>query len=52
MNCPMCSIELLWGQDFDSEDFGQEAGGIVSVNTCVNPACSVQTVEVYTNNEV
>ena len=52
MKCPMCSTDLLWGSDFDYEDFGIEGSGIVSVNTCVNPDCSVDTVEIFTSNEI
>ncbi len=52
MKCPICSTDLIWGSDFDYEDFGMEGSGIVSTNTCVNPDCSVETVEVYTNNEI
>lgn len=44
MNCWHCDAELIWGSDFDFEDYGLEGDGIVTSLSC--PSCSA-TVEVH-----
>ena len=44
MKCWHCQTELIWGCDFDFEDYGIEGEGIVSSFSC--PNCPV-TAEVY-----
>ena len=44
MNCWHCNAELIWGADFDFEDYGLEGDGIVTSLSC--PNCPA-TVEVY-----
>ena len=46
MNCWHCNTELIWGADFDFEDYGMEGEGIVSNFSCSNEDCEV-FVEVY-----
>lgn len=36
MRCIDCGSELIWGADFNSEDYGFEEGGIVSNYHCPN----------------
>jgi len=36
MNCWHCNSEVIWGGDFDFEDYGMEGEGIVSNLTCSN----------------
>ena len=43
MNCWHCGTELIWGADFDGEDYGYEDIAIVSTLSC--PKCQ-STVEV------
>ena len=45
MNCWHCSTELIWGGDFDYEDYGLEGEGIVSNLSC--PKCN-SYIEIYT----
>ena len=44
MNCWHCNTELIWGGDFDYEDYGIDRDGIVSNLSC--PNCN-SYVEVY-----
>ncbi|GAG30137.1 unnamed protein product [marine sediment metagenome] len=44
MKCWHCQAELIWGCDFDFEDYDIEGEGIVSAFSC--PNCPA-TVEVY-----
>ena len=44
MNCWHCNTELIWGSDFDGEDYGCEDIAIVTNLTC--PRCN-SYVEVY-----
>ena len=46
MNCWHCNTELIWGGDFDFEDYGREDEGIVSNLSCPNEDCNA-FVEVY-----
>ena len=43
---------MIWGSDFDYEDYGVEGQGIVSSYTCNNHRCDVDSVEVYTLIEI
>ena len=36
MNCWHCNSEVIWGGDFDFEDYGMDGDGIVSNLTCSN----------------
>jgi len=44
MKCWHCNTELIWGGDFDYEDYGIDGDGIVSNLSC--PNCN-SYVEVY-----
>ena len=44
MNCWHCNTELIWGSDFDGEDYGCEDIARVTNLSC--PKCH-STVEVY-----
>lgn len=46
--CGICGATLIWGADFDYEDYGLDGEGIVSTYTC--PDCGA-TVEVYVSDE-
>jgi len=35
--CYNCEADMIWGNDFDFDDFGYEGEGIVSCFTC--PKC-------------
>ena len=48
MNCYICKKELIWGGDFDYEDYNLEGNGIVSNLSC--PNCEAY-VEVYWGNK-
>ena len=45
--CPRCGNSLIWGGDFDFEDYGYEGEGLVSNFICGNPKCNT-FLEVYT----
>lgn len=47
--CGICGTPLIWGADFDYEDYGMEGEGIISNYTC--PKCGAY-VEVYTRIEL
>jgi len=34
MNCWFCQGDMIWGSDFDYEDYGLEGEGIVTNLTC------------------
>lgn len=36
MKCWHCGHDLIWGADFDFEDFGYDGDGIVSTFSCSN----------------
>lgn len=42
--CGICGTPLIWGADFDFEDYGMEGEGVVSNYSC--PNCGV-TAEIY-----
>lgn len=46
--CGICGTPLIWGADFDYEDYGIDGEGIVSNYTC--PNCGVY-VEVYMRSD-
>lgn len=48
MICPKCTDPMIWGSDFDYEDYGYEGEGIVGNYTCNNKHCDVDMVVVYT----
>ncbi len=43
----MCNTPLIWGCDFDYEDYGIDEEGIVSSCTCANNSCKVKEIEIY-----
>jgi len=47
MNCPKCSSQLHWYNDFNYEDYGREGDGIVGNYSCPNAECDVQDVMIY-----
>ena len=49
MNCWHCNTELIWGSDFDAEDYGcEDEYSIVTNLTC--PKCE-SFVQVYYPNQ-
>lgn len=48
--CWHCSAPVLWGGDFDFEDYGYEGEGVVSNHSCSNGDCGAQ-YEVAVPNE-
>ncbi|MGL4998117.1 MAG: hypothetical protein ACRC5T_04050 [Cetobacterium sp.] len=34
MDCWFCGSDLIWGSDFDAEDYGYVGQGIVATFTC------------------
>lgn len=48
MTCPRCNTQMIWGNDFDFEDYGYEGEGIIGVYTCATHACNVDTVTIET----
>lgn len=48
MKCSSCLEDLLWGGDFDYEDYNMDGDGIVSNYTCLNKDCNVDMVIIYT----
>lgn len=48
--CPNCKNKtLIWGSDFNAEDYGIEADGIISSLHCSNEECDVyvHTIELW-----
>ena len=51
MNCWHCNTELIWGSDFDGEDYGcEEEYSIVTNLTC--PKCESFVQVYYPNKEI
>jgi len=46
--CWFCGHEMIWGNDFDFEDYGLDGDGIVSILNC--PNCEA-TAEFYSKIE-
>ena len=34
MNCWFCNSDMIWGSDFNFEDYGLEGDGVVATLTC------------------
>lgn len=52
--CFRCGCKsLVWQNDYDTEDFGYEGEGIVSLLTCSNEKCrsEVQVTTFFENDE-
>lgn len=49
-NCWFCNSPMVWGCDYDFEDYGMEGNGIVATLTCSNELCGA-TAEFYTRIE-
>lgn len=47
MICPRCNTKLIWGNDFDAEDYGIKQEGIVSIYTCPDDECTIDVVTLY-----
>jgi hypothetical protein len=43
---------MIWGSDFDYEDYGCEGEGIVGNYTCNNKDCDVDMVMIHTPIDV
>lgn len=41
MNCLICKSKLIWGADFDAEEYGYDTGGIVGTYSCSNEDCGL-----------
>ena len=46
MKCWHCNNKLIWGGDFDYEDYGMDGEGIISNLSCPNKLCNA-FVEVF-----
>lgn len=52
MNCWHCKSEMIWGSDFDYDDFELEGEGIVSTFSCSKcPATAEFFMPMETKNE-
>ena len=49
VKCYNCEAEMIWGNDFDFDDFGYEGEGIVSCFTC--PKCDTYAEFVIPNKK-
>jgi hypothetical protein len=47
MKCYKCKKPLIWEADFSYEDFGIEAEGQVTILSCLNEECEVETIKLY-----
>ena len=45
INCPICGEPLIWGAEFDFEDYGLDGEGIVHSLHCRNGCCELATFE-------
>lgn len=41
MNCLICKSKLIWGADFDAEDYGYDCEGVVGTYHCSNEDCGL-----------
>ena len=48
MICPKCAEPIIWGNDFDFDDYGMEGEGIIGNYTCVSDNCDVDVVVIHT----
>lgn len=48
--CWFCGAEMIWGTDFDFEDYGIDGEGVVATLHCTNPDCGA-SAEFYTKIE-
>lgn len=37
--CWFCGAEMIWGADFDFEDYGIEGDGVIATLSCSNEDC-------------
>ena len=51
MKCWHCKEDLIWGGDFDFEDYGYEGDGIVSNLSCSNCEASVEVYLPFDNDK-
>ena len=42
MKCWHCGTKLIWGNDFEFEDYGYYGEGMVSVLSCTNEKCKAE----------
>lgn len=47
MDCWFCGEDLIWGADFDPEDYGYEGEGIVATLSCPNCGASWTGVQIF-----
>jgi len=52
MVCPKCKTPMIWGSDFNYEDYGAEGQGVVGSYTCNNNRCDVDAVDIFTPIEI
>jgi len=43
---------MIWGSDFNYEDYGTEGEGVVGSYTCNNNRCDVDAVDIFTPIEI
>lgn len=50
MNCWFCGNELIWGADFDTEDYGYDGDGVVASLSCSNCGAMVECAYLVEND--
>ena len=51
VKCFFCRGALIWQNDFDTEDYGIDEEGIVSVLTCSNCGANWEGVQIFEEQE-
>ena len=49
--CWLCGGKLIWGADFDPEDYGIEGDGIVATLTCSSCNAEVTYIQMHSEEE-
>ena len=50
-NCWFCGTEMIWGADFNPEDYGYEGEGIVTTLSCPNCNANAEFVQIFEEEE-
>ena len=49
--CWLCGGRLIWGADFNPEDYGIEGDGIVATLTCSSCNAEVTNIQMHSEEE-
>lgn len=49
MKCCICNKPLIWESDFSYEEYGYEGEGAITILSCVNEKCDVESIKIYEN---